>query len=149
MFSVSWKRRADFTPKVDQIPVKTIILKPKFSKYFGGRGACPGPPPPPTTQDPGQDAYYSSHLAYYSKPFWLSWLLVTPLYGVLEKARKTGFGIRAISVSRVTFNVEFTRRAVSFFLNRTANSIKSLSENKRFVFLWAAPIRKRWKPFES
>ena len=51
-------------------------------------------------------------------------------------------------------NVEFTERGIhssggEFFLNRIAKATKSLGETKRFVFLWAAPVRKQWKPFQS
>ena len=35
------------------------------------------------------------------------------------------------------------------FLNRIAKTTKSLRETKRFLFLWAAPERKQWKPFQS
>ena len=55
----------------------------------------------------------------------------------------------AISVFHVKFNVEFTRQAVKFFLNRKAKANKSLGETKRFVFLCAKPVRKQWKPFQS
>jgi len=48
----------DFTPQVGQIQVTAEIFKT-------GEHALD----PPTTQGPGQDAYYLSHLAHYSKPF--------------------------------------------------------------------------------
>ena len=36
-----------------------------------------------------------------------------------------------------------------FFLNRIAKAIKSQGETKRFAFLWAAPVYKHWKLFQS
>ena len=52
----------------------------------------------------------------------------------------------AISVLQVKFNVEFTRQVVNF---SWIAYIKPPGETKRFAFLWAKPVHKQWKPFQS
>ena len=52
----------------------------------------------------------------------------------------------AISVLQVKFNVEFTRQVVNF---SWIAYIKPSGETKRFVFLWAKPVHKQWKLFQS
>lgn len=56
-----------------QIQVTTIILMPKFSKYFEGQGACPGTP---TTQGQGKMPTTQSILPTTQTHFdWAEWIL--------------------------------------------------------------------------